>query len=139
MRGFVLMLVAIVLSCVLMPFGLIYAFCFYVGKMQPIAYIKKLGDYCFAIAVSIDQLGNTVMSELFNAVLIKNSIQERTGILESIHVSAHKFGNPDETISSVIGKNKKNGTLTISGKALDYILNIFEKDHSIKSIEKDEH
>jgi 8-oxo-dGTP diphosphatase len=41
----------------------------------------------------------------------------------------------DETISSVLGKNKKANTLSKIGKGLDWILDILDKNHSIKSIE----
>jgi hypothetical protein len=55
-----------------------------------------------------------------------------------IKPGGYSFGNIDETISSCIGKNKLKGTLTKLGKAIDYMLNCFEKDHSIKSIDETE-
>jgi hypothetical protein len=58
---------------------------------------------------------------LFNDILIKKG--------------GHKFGNPDETISSVLGKNFLKGKLSLMGKGLNWILNLIEKDHSIKAIE----
>jgi hypothetical protein len=76
------------------------------------------------IAVSIDQTGNVFCKELFNDALI--------------YPKGHRFGNEDETISSVLGKNKLSNTLTWAGKLLDRILNVFEKDHSVISIEHDE-
>jgi hypothetical protein len=48
----------------------------------------------------------------------------------------YKFGNPDETISSVIGKNERLQTLTSSGRLLNSILNRIEKNHAKKSIEE---
>lgn len=65
------------------------------------------------------------MALLFNKILISS-------------YSEHLFGNPDETISSVLGKNKRKGTLIYLGKRLDAWLNGIDKDHSIKSIEEDE-
>ena len=45
------------------------------------------------------------------------------------------FGNRDETISSVIGKNKQLNTLTTFGKNMDRILEFIETDHSLNSID----
>ena len=74
------------------------------------------------IGTVLDQCGNVVGQHIFNNVLIVTN--------------GYKFGNVDETISSVIGKNQQTETLTIIGKILNWILNKIEKDHSIKSIEK---
>lgn len=84
-----------------------------------------LFDYYRDLAISLDQFGNVAMKGLFNEVLIKS-------------YSKNKFGNPDETISSVLGKNKVGDTLTDLGRALDWLLNEIDEDHSIKSIEEDE-
>lgn len=48
--------------------------------------------------------------------------------------SGYKFGKEGETISSALGKNKLNGTLTKKGKLLCRILDFIDKDHCIKSI-----
>ena len=47
----------------------------------------------------------------------------------------YKFGDEDETISSVLGKNKLTKTLTKTGKTLDWILEKLDRNHSIESIE----
>lgn len=104
------MIIAKILGRLLMPIGFIYG----VFRTDP-------KDYFFLIALSLDQLGNVVMAELFNDILIKKN--------------RDLFGNPDETISSVLGKNQLNGTLKPLGKLLVNILNKIEKDHCIKSIE----
>ena len=61
---------------------------------------------------------------LFNDILIKKE--------------GFRFGNPDETISSVCGRNKSVDTLLPLGKSLSKLLNKIEKDHVEKSIELDE-
>lgn len=48
------------------------------------------------------------------------------------------FTNPDQTVSSVIGKNHQKGTLTILGSGLYNLLNFIEPYHSEKAIEEDE-
>ncbi len=78
----------------------------------------------FKIALGIDQLGNVVCARLFNFFLITKE--------------GYQFGNEDETISSVLGKNKKQNTLRFLGKLLDLILDQIDRNHSIKSIEADE-
>jgi len=45
-----------------------------------------------------------------------------------------KFGNSLETISSVLGKNQLINTLSPFGMMVVYVLDMFDKDHAIKSI-----
>ena len=80
-----------------------------------------IGEFLLQIAISIDQLGNVVMQHLLNTLWIKKS--------------GYKFGNRDETISSVIGKNKQLRTLTLFGKNMDKILEFIEANHSLNSID----
>jgi len=84
--------------------------------------IKKLGNYSFVMSVSVDQLGNTVMSTLFNDILITKY--------------GHRFGDEDQTISMVLGVNKAMGTLTNKGKFLADTLNKIDPNHVEKAIEK---
>jgi len=81
-------------------------------------YIKS---YWKRLAISLDQFGGVVMSGLFNEILIKDD--------------KHLFGDPDETISSVLGRNQKAGTLSFLGRRLVALLDWLDKDHSLKSIE----
>jgi len=108
------LLVAILISIILFPIGFITSM-FYPNR-------KK---YLYNIARGIDQLGNVVCGQLFNLTLIYLS-------------SIHKFGNEDETISGVIGKNKRKNTLTVIGRLLDALLDAIDKNHSIDAIEEDE-
>jgi hypothetical protein len=107
------LLVAILISIILFPIGFITSM-FYPNRKQ----------HLYNIARGIDQLGNVICSQLFNLTLIK-----KTG---------YKFGNEDETISSVIGKNKRTNTLTVTGYLLDALLDAIDKNHSIDAIEEDE-
>jgi len=109
--GFILLLVAIVLSVILYPIGLLYSL-FRPGRQEQ----------AYQIAYGVDQLGNVVMKDAFNKWLIKDR--------------GYEFGNPDETVSSVLGKNKRDNTLTGSGKFLDKLLNWLDDGHSLKSIEQ---
>lgn len=107
-----LALVAIVLATVLFPAGIIYA---------AVASGGYISGILFELARGIDQTGNAVCYLLFNKILIKDD-------------SLHPFGDVDETISSVIGRNKLINNLTWAGQLLDLILELFEAGHSVKSI-----
>lgn len=76
--------------------------------------------YFRSSAVTLDKLGNREFRTLFNLTLIKDN--------------GYKFGNFEETISSVLGKNERDETLSNTGKILVFILNKIDKDHCVKSI-----
>lgn len=71
-------------------------------------------------AIDIDRFGNHNFRTLWNTIL-----RRRKG---------YGFGNPLETISSALGKNQRDGTLSIIGKGLAGILNLLDKNHCKNSI-----
>ena len=107
-----LLILAILLSIILFPIGFVFSM-----------FYPKRDKYLYKIAFGIDQLGNVVCARLFNFFLID--------------ADGYQFGNEDETISSVIGKNKQANTLTLFGIALDILLEIIDKNHSEEAIEED--
>lgn len=118
----VLMIIAVVL----------YRFVWLVGFfveviVQAIRWPRHLAEYFRKIAISVDQLWNvtcpTLMMGLFLTWEKKDPI---------------KFGHEDETVSSVLGKNKEIETLSRVGRRLDSILNRLDPWHSLNSIERDE-
>lgn len=119
--GIILFLVAVLLSAISLPIG----FAYFILKCVFTFQFKKFGirfnQYFLKMALSIDQMGNVAMQELFNDILIKNR--------------DYPFGDEDETISSVIGKNLKHKNLTSLGKALNAILDFLDPNHSLNSIE----
>ena len=113
MRGFILLIIALLLSVVLLPIGFTF---------QVIATLfRSIDTYLFQIAKSIDQHGNLVCAELFNLTLIKRK--------------GYKFGDMDKTISFVLGVNAETKTLTYLGKKVCNLLNVIEKDHVRKAVE----
>jgi len=116
MKGFFLLVLAVLMSIVLYPLGWAYSIITFRGSF------KKLGSYWFVMAVSVDQLGNVVMSTLFNDILIRKY--------------GHKFGDEDQTVSMVLGVNKAMGTLTKLGKFIADVLNKIDPNHVEKAIEK---
>ena len=83
-------------------------------------FVKNKSGYFKSSAVNLDKFGNREFRTLFNKVLINNK--------------GHRFGNIEETISSVLGKNQLTGTLTKCGLVLVWILDKIENDHALKSI-----
>ena len=106
------------MSGILYPLGWVYSMITFRGSF------KKLGKWWFVMAISVDQLGNVVMSTMFNDILISKY--------------GHRFGDEDQTVSMVLGVNKAMGTLTRLGKFIADVLNFIDKDHVEKAIEKNE-
>lgn len=117
--GFLLYLIASVIKWALAPVAYVYGFIasIIIGN-------GEFDKYHHDLAVAKDQYGNAICKHLFNWALIKKE--------------GYKFGNIDETISSVIGKNKLKNTLTLCGKILDKILDFIDNNHSIESIDNTE-
>lgn len=108
--GFILFLVSVVL---LVPLTLI--------NFAVVASRGKAKGYFMSTAVNLDRFGNYEFRTLFNSTLIRRE-------------SAHRFGAFEETISSVLGKNQRAGTLSLLGKMLAGLLDKIDEGHCIKSI-----
>lgn len=119
--GIILFLIAILLSAISLPIGFVYFILKCVFTFQFKKFGIRFNQYFLKMAISIDQMGNVAMQEILNDTLIKNR--------------DYPFGDEDETISSVIGKNLKFGNLTVFGKALNAILDFLDPNHSLNSIE----
>jgi len=78
-------------------------------------------SYLWRLLLSFDQFLNVLLSPLLNLILPKESTS--------------KFGNEDETISSVLGKNIK---ICRVCKMVCKLLALFQNKHCINSIESDE-
>jgi hypothetical protein len=115
--GLLLYIIASILEWVFAPVAYLYGFFASLAK-------REFNDYHKNLAIAKDQYGNAICRYIFNWLLIKKD--------------GYKFGNVDETISSVIGKNKVKNTLTFCGKILDTLLDFFDDNHSIESIDNTE-
>lgn len=81
-------------------------------------------NYCKAVAYSLDQYWNASLSEPLNDFLL-------------IRRKWELFGNEDEKISSVMGKQKKRNNLTKLGRKIDHILDkFFGSNHSTDAIDE---
>lgn len=77
--------------------------------------------YFISSAISLDKYGNREFRTIFNYVLKKSD--------------GYAFGKENETISSVLGKNQRDNTLSFVGKLLVSFLNTLDKNHCLKSIQ----
>lgn len=137
-----LFIISIILILIFFGIGIITA-------LIKIIFYKASTKYFRDCAIVIDVLGNVLCQHLFNVILIKEN-------------SKNKFGKIKETISSVLGKNiltSKNtsykiyylfkinnvkfftivifwySNLRFLGNVLVNILDFFDKNHCLKSID----
>lgn len=86
------------------------------------AFFRTLNEYFLEEATAMDRYGNRSLRTLWNYTLQKDG---------------YPFGNINETISSVLGKNQFKGTLTLTGKILVWILNTLDKNHCANAVKHD--
>lgn len=96
---------SLILALALCSIGMIYTL------IKSIFVKGILEDFFFMNAFTIDQSGNVVNKHWFNDWMVKPS--------------GHRFGNPDETISYVMGVNKRDGNLYLFGKLVANIIDLF--------------
>jgi 8-oxo-dGTP diphosphatase len=114
LTNIILLIIAIILSAVLFPIGWVYS------MITLKVNIKKLSFYIITVALSIDQLGNVIMSQLFNHLLITKK--------------GYRFGDEDDTVSYVLGRNQATNNLKLLGRWLANILDWIDKDHCKKAV-----
>ena len=113
----ILFIIAVVLVIVVFPVSMVYTLIRGIYKQTPKYWYDNTVQYFFDIAYSIDQLGNVLLARLLNDTLISHPFHH------------YIFGNPDETISSVIGRNNRINNLTWLGKGLRIFLDTIESQH----------
>ena len=119
--GPLLFLISVLLFIIVGPFALFYTFIRLSLQFKYKSFLVLIGSLFYFLAYSIDQLGNVLCQYLFNDILIKRD--------------GYKFGDPDFTISAVLGINKKRGTLKPLGAWLSRVLNWIDPKHVEKAAE----
>lgn len=119
--GTLLAIIALIMAFILFPVGLMITFFVNLYRRRWKFSFSRLDDQFLSIATSIDTSGNVVCKDLFNVAL-----KQKKG---------YEFGKRKETISSVLGKNQRDKTLTFMGKAIAFILDKIDKNHCAKSID----
>ncbi len=120
--GLLLFIISILLTIVTVPLGILYTALKLLFKGKFGVLFRVSNGYFYKFALAIDQMGNVAMQDLFNDIFIKND--------------GYKFGDEDETISSVLGKNERNNQLTVLGKGIVKILDVIDPGHALNSIEE---
>ena len=116
MVEFIVLSIAIVLLYWFLPVVVI----FYIAKYFLTGNKRELKVWFYRSAREIDVFANVVGSDLFNTIFIVDQ--------------GYKFGNPKETISSVLGKNQRDKTLSPAGDVLRRILDLIDENHCLNSI-----
>ena len=116
MIEFIVLSIAIILLYLFLPIVII----FYIIKYLLTGNKRELKVWFYRSAREIDVFANVIGSDLFNAIFIVDQ--------------GYKFGNPKETISSVLGKNQRDKTLSLAGDGLRRILDLIDENHCLNSI-----
>ena len=119
--GTILAFVSVILASILFPIGLAITFLTNLYKRRWKFSFKRLDQQLLSIATSVDTSGNVVCKDLFNLILK--------------HKGGVEFGNRKETISSVLGKNQRDSTLTGTGRLIAFVLDKIDPNHCLKSID----
>lgn len=120
--GVILAIVSVILSIILFPVGLLMTFFNNLYRKKWKLSLRRLDQQFLSIATSIDASGNVVCKDLFNLILKKKV--------------GYEFGKRKETVSSALGKNQRDDTLTGLGKALAFVLDKIDPNHCLKSIDE---
>ena len=112
----VILIVAITLLYLLLPITAVFMIIKYLFTGNK----RMLAVWFYRTARAIDVFANVNGAEFFNSIFISEG--------------GYKFGNPQETISSVIGKNQRDKTLSIAGQILRWSLDKVSDNHCLDSI-----
>ncbi|MEY5050039.1 MAG: hypothetical protein RLZZ175_3407 [Bacteroidota bacterium] len=110
----ILLILSLLLAVVLFPIGWLH------GLITLRLSISRLSHYLLTISLSIDQMGNVILAPLFNRIMIKRN--------------GYKFGDEDETISYVLGRNQITETLSKCGNLLANLLDWIDPNHCVKTV-----
>jgi len=119
--NFGLFLIAGLLVAVLFPFAVVFAIVKGIYKRRLRDWNRAMTIYFFRMAFALDKFGNVLIAPMFNTIMIVTAPQFLL------------FGNPDETISSCLGRNARHDNLSYMGRTLCCLLDLIDKDHCEKA------
>jgi hypothetical protein len=111
MKYILLFVIAVVLGVIFIPLGLLFSIIFRLKSILCSRY-----NYFKVCAIAIDQAGNVFCADLFNLILVTRKAKV-------------KFGDPDRTISAVLGYAQYFGAMSRVGKALVNLLDAIDPNH----------
>lgn len=112
-------------ASILFPlFSLVFGFAYSLRYIiKPKKFFRDLDDKLYRSAISKDQMANIWMREILNDFCITKD--------------GHKYGDEDDTISDITGRNERDGHLTRFGWGFTRFLSLVLGDnHSIESIDE---
>jgi hypothetical protein len=119
--GLVLVIVSLILSPILIIWGVIESLIYAFWKRSIGFALRFLGGFLLATAIGIDMLLNIVIQVPANRMLCSSV--------------GYKFGKPGDTFSKALGQNLLKGTFRNKfGINICKFLSFFDKDHCKKSI-----
>jgi 8-oxo-dGTP diphosphatase len=119
--GVLLYILSLLLSVILLPVGFVYGVVAAFWKHRFKTGVRNVNVKCLELAKSIDKYGNVACAELLNATLITKD-------------SPYRFGKIEQTISKVVGYNYLFGYLTRTGRALNWVLNKIDRNHTVDAV-----
>ena len=114
--GFILTIVARVLFLIVWSISPIIAF---LSNLHRRSFWKFQNRLAFTDALELDIYANYACRHTWNLIF---------------QLEGYEFGVKGETISSALGKNQRDGTLTWVGLFICFILDTLDKDHCQNSI-----
>ena len=141
--GLLLFIISIILSFVLYSIAIPYTIIKFLIQFKLKITFKYIDRILFMVAYSIDKLGNVVLGEIMNDLLLKRRYWADSDIepldseilIEVVNnqIKVVRFGNPNQTISTVLGHNKNIGNIKSSWMFIPNLLDFFDPNHCLKA------
>ena len=121
-KELLLLVLALFLLLILGIPGFFYSFIKMIVTFHWKEAMYRMAQIIRRVTVAIDEVGNVLIAEFMNDFAITKD--------------GYLFGDSEETISSCLGRNQRDQKLRKFGIMVVTILNVFDDNHSIKSIEE---
>jgi hypothetical protein len=126
--GFVLFIVSLILLAIVFAISFVLTPIYYIITLKWKSGFKQLDRWFYKMALSIDQFGNVACAKVLKLMFTKRN--------------GHDFGDEDDTVSYVLGRNQYKKTLTGAGRLMVKILDRLEENHCtiaiFKKMERDQ-
>jgi hypothetical protein len=122
--GLVLLIISFILKTAAMLISWIANPIYYIATFKWKTGGNKLAEWLYTSALANDQTGNAQSAIVFQFMFTKKG--------------SFKFGDPDDTVSYVLARNKYKGKLNLAGRIIGGFLDAIDHDnggHLKKSIE----
>lgn len=139
MKGLLLFLISLISVSIVFTVSTCFSIIYYIvcfWKFKE-AY-KKIDNYFYDMAHSIDQFGNVNCDNLFNHILIKKEWRRATPIISDFkeNENYHEFGDVDDTISYILADNDIREKYSPFGKFWIKFLNFIDTTKKGTHMEK---